>query len=608
MVIIEGASAAGKSRLAFETIHAYAPKRWLIVPAEATSLREITKAGVVIRRAVIWLDDVERFLVSGGLDGAVLDALCPPGVHDVLVVATLRSEARQELSGAGLEISTARAVEEVMRRARVVALERDLTGPERERAEAFRYDDRIAGALDQTTGAGFAEYIAAGPAALERWESAKRGENLTAGAIISAAVDARRVGHLTPISRALLERLHFHYLSDREHHRRDRPSFDDALAWATQLVKGASGCIDSAGDNTFKPFDYLIDHAQRTASLNNIPGPVWSDLASHAPMKVIKAIGAIAYKASLLNISEQAFRRAADTSDTDAMYGLGLLLGQLRRFDEAEIWLRRAAEADSTNAMTNLGRLLDELGRADEGEIWLRRAAEADSTNAMTDLGLLLEKLGRAGEAEIWLRRAAEADSTQAMTNLGLLLEELGRFDEAEIWLCRAAEADSTNAMTNLGLLLEKLGRAGEGEIWLRRAAEADDTDAMTPLGLLLAEIGRADEAEIWLRRAAEADSTNAMIGLGLVLDEIGRADEAETWFRRAAEADDTNAMTGLGLLLEKLGRADEGEIWLRRAAEADNTNAMTALGLLLAESGRADEAEQWHRRAGGTHGNDGNR
>jgi chloramphenicol 3-O-phosphotransferase len=53
LVIIEGRSAAGKSRLAFEAIQAFASDRWLIVPATPQALKDLLKAEVLLRRAVV---------------------------------------------------------------------------------------------------------------------------------------------------------------------------------------------------------------------------------------------------------------------------------------------------------------------------------------------------------------------------------------------------------------------------------------------------------------------------------------------------------------------------------------------------------------------------
>lgn len=196
------------------------------------------------------MDDVERYFAAGGLDAAVLDGLCPRDGTDVAVLATLRAEARSELNAAGQDVSIARAFDEVMRRARIIRLDRRLSEAEVDRAQKLRTDIRIADALDHATRAGFAEYLAAGPAILEHWESARRGEHPVAGAIISGAIDARRAGYLT-ITRIVLEQLYIWYLDAQVRFQANLPSFDAALEWAIQPVRGASACLIPIGKEIY---------------------------------------------------------------------------------------------------------------------------------------------------------------------------------------------------------------------------------------------------------------------------------------------------------------------------------------------------------------------
>ncbi len=172
--------------------------------------KEIIK--VAMKNAVVWLDDVERyFVVAAWMQLCSTVFLARPAVQ--MSQCSLLCEPRPgaELNAAGQEVSIARAFDEILRRARIITLDRVLTESEVDQAQKLRTDQRIADALNHTARAGFAEYLAAGPAILERWKSARRGEHPAAGAIISGAIDARRAGYLT-ISRAVLEELYKWYL------------------------------------------------------------------------------------------------------------------------------------------------------------------------------------------------------------------------------------------------------------------------------------------------------------------------------------------------------------------------------------------------------------
>lgn len=539
VVVIEGRSASGKSRLAYEAMHEYAPGRWLIVPETTEALREIRKAGVPLRQAVVWLDDLDRYLAGGGLDGGILDALCPPGRSDVLLLATVRSEARRDLSAPDLDSSVKRASEEVFDRAHTVTLHRDLDVRERSRAERLRDDPRISAALDQANRelpAGFAEYLAAGPAALRRWRAARDGEHPVAGAIISAAVDVRRAGITHSVPRALLEELHEHYLAPRDRTGQERlPGFTDGLRWATDPVSGASACLITAGDDRYEPFDYLTDQAQRSGTVTDVPDVVWETLGREVPDEDAYALAFAAYHAGKFAVSEAAYRVAAATGHATAMNNLAVLLNETGRREPAERWWRRAVDAGHVTAMRNLGTLLRDTGRREEAEKWYVRAIDAGHLSAMHNLAVLLADDGREEEAETWWRRAAERGHFTAMDRLAIILRRRGRTDEAEHWWRRAAEAGHANAMRNLGDLLYEAGGTDEG--WWRRATESTTTMANNR-GDLLRRMGRTQEAETAYRQAADGGDVVAMRNLAGLLEETGRDGEAQRWRRAADDAD----------------------------------------------------------------------
>lgn len=598
LLIIEGASAAGKTRMAYETMHRLAPDRWLIVPDNPTSLRALKEAGVRLSNAIIWLDDINDYLAADGLDASMLDALCPPGTHDVLMLATLRAEARRDLDTPDIDSTITRAVQSVFNRARIVLLDRALTPTEHRRAEAQRATDpRIAAALDQNTGAGFAEYLAAAPAILHRWQSARNGQNHTAGAIIDAAIDARRAGYLSPLPRNLIHDLHIHYLDPRQANQPGTPGFDDALAWAAQPVKGASSCLLPLNANTYEVFDYLIDYALATTA-EDIPQPIWPILLRNAHPDDLPSLSFAAWHTGRLDIAEAAYRQASTTDHPVPMYNLALLLSRTGRRDQAEEWYRKAATASYPPAMNDLANLLRESERAQEAEEWYRKAADTGYPDAMYNLGNFLRETNRGQEAERWYRKATDTGHTLATNNMGILLRELNRDEEAEHWYRKAADAGLLMCMHNLAVLLHDTGRSKEAQHWSRKAAEAGYTDSMVSLGDLLREAGHIEEAEHWYRNAIHGGHPTAAISLGALFYEAGRTEEAEHWYRETAATGNTLAITNLGSLLHLSGRHDEAERWLREAARIGYTRAHFALGNLLQDKGQDDEAEHWWRQA----------
>src|SRR6266567_5339067 len=65
LVIIQGPSATGKTRTAYEAIRRSEESRSLLIPRGPDSFSALIEAGWEPRDLVIWLDDLERFLVPG---------------------------------------------------------------------------------------------------------------------------------------------------------------------------------------------------------------------------------------------------------------------------------------------------------------------------------------------------------------------------------------------------------------------------------------------------------------------------------------------------------------------------------------------------------------
>ncbi len=594
LVIIEGASAAGKTRLAYQAMHRSAPARQLVVPDGPAALRELAAAGVQLADSIVWLDNINDYLAAGGLDAGVLDALCPDGCRDVLLLATMRSEARRLLADAALDGTVRRAAQEIIARARVIPLSRAFSDAERQRAlQRSAADPRLADALDQPTGAGFAEYLAAAPAILRRWQSAP---DSTSRAIITAAVDARRAGILTPLPRELLHDLRACYVDPGLAQVSGDRSFDDALTWASEPVHGASGCLGTLGAGTYQPFDYLLDHAQAAGS--SVPAAAWPVLLTYARPVDLCSLAMAAYAAGQPDISETAFRRAADAGHASALCDLGVLLEQAGRRQDAERWFQRAADAGNASAMGHLGVLAEQAGGRPDAESWYRMAGRAGDTGSMYHLGMLLEQEGRREEAEQWYRRAADAKHGRAMTNLGALLQEGGRAAEAEQWYRQAAAAGDARSVNNLGALLHEAGRTAEAERCYRQSAATGHAGAINNLAIVLHEAGRAAEAEPWYRQAAATGDSGAMYNLGVLAEQAGPGEEAERWYRQSAGAGHIRAMNNLGALLDQAGHQEEAERWYRQAADAGHPGARYNLGVLLDERGGRDEAERYYRQA----------
>jgi hypothetical protein len=275
LAIIVGPASAGKTRLAYEAARRHAGGRLLLFPSDPQALKRLRDAARPkdrLANAVVWLDQINTYVTEGGLNGAILNFLCPEEVTDIILLGTLRREDYNALTaGTGLTPEIMQAARDVLDHAAIIHLSTELTDDERIRAEAQRADPRIAAALDQRNGAGFAPYLAAAPWALDRWLA---NAESPAGKLVTAAIDARLAGFQAPLTPSILKELHAVYVTS--------PNFDDALAWCLEPVRGASGCLipEPGAAPAYRPFTYLLDYAQ-SHRMPPIPDDAWLVLPAH---------------------------------------------------------------------------------------------------------------------------------------------------------------------------------------------------------------------------------------------------------------------------------------------------------------------------------------
>src|SRR5205823_7631580 len=248
---------------------------------------------------------------------------------------------------------------------------------ERDRAKEQAADDRIAAALSHLDRYGLGEYLAAGPALLERLKS---GAQPVGTAIVRAAVDWQRAGLRRSVPRETLEKLHLVYLPrPTRDHGRHQTAEDLAagMRWATERVHAAAALLIEEGDG-WRAFDYLVDHYTERGDRYPVPDETWRLLQHEVtdPEERCDA-GVAAYLDGQASAAEALWRPPAEAGHAAAAFNLGVLLDGQGRAADAEAWWREAAEAGHEGAANNLGVLLEERGKPAEAGVWWRRAAEA---------------------------------------------------------------------------------------------------------------------------------------------------------------------------------------------------------------------------------------
>lgn len=329
-VVLVGESTAGKSRAAFEAAHAALPNSFLVEPvgrhAVAAAINAVATAS---GPCLLWLDDLERFLGTGGLTRHDLTRLLDASRHDHRVLATMRAEeyarfTRPDHIGSDhLGAETRRAGEELLRLATRIELPRAWSSAELSRAGNHNSDPRIEAALAHADHFGVAEYLAAGPRLLDDWQHAwAPGTHPHAAALVAGAVLARRTGIHRPLPLTVLDRLARPYLAERGGHLLRPEPLAEALAWAVTPLHATSSLLLPVGDTGCLAFDYLID-----ALPKRVPPPEAVDaLVAFATQDEAIDLADATWGWYLFDQAEAAFRRALDHPEPDRRdYALSML-------------------------------------------------------------------------------------------------------------------------------------------------------------------------------------------------------------------------------------------------------------------------------------------
>ncbi|MEV5850119.1 tetratricopeptide repeat protein [Streptomyces sp. NPDC051985] len=357
-VLVVGESTAGKSRAAFEAAKAVLPDAVFVVPdpTEPASVRTAVAALRGARRSVVWLDDIERYLGTGGLTPRVLRELT--GHDGTVVVATIRAQERArfaDATNAGVRAGVNgaeghRSGRDVLAAADEIRLERRWREEEVVRAREYgRRDERIAQAVDSAARYGIAEYLAAGPQLFAAWQDAwaPEGGHVRGAALVTAAVEARRAGWHRPLPVTLLRDLHEEHLAARGGPALRPENWETALDWATTPFYATSSLLlphDASGEHV-QVFDYLPDAVDTAPGFTPVLDGTWDRLVAAADPELCEDLGWAALSWAEPAVALDAFRRAWELGVRSAAVGLARVHGEALRIEEASRLVRAALDS-----------------------------------------------------------------------------------------------------------------------------------------------------------------------------------------------------------------------------------------------------------------------
>ena len=584
-VLLVGGSSVGKTRCAVETVRALLPDWWLVHPAGPGQVAALAAAPVP--RLVVWLDELQRYLDGEhGLTGAVVrELLNAPG--PVVIIGTLWPEfytAYTSLPAPDGPDPHARE-REVLDLADVVRIGPEFSPAEQGRARAAAArDPRLRVALE-SAGYGLTQTLAAAPQLVARWENAQTASPY-AWAVLTAALDAARLGARAPLSTDFLCAAAPGYCTSQQQAQAPDNWFEQALAYATGKLHGAVAALSPAGAGMgqvagYTVADYLVQTASRERRYARVPASTWDAILSHIrdPAETAR-FADIAKDRLLYCYAIPLYRHAADADGVYAAFKLAELLAEQGDLEE----LRARADAGDGAAAAELAGLLAERGDLEE----LRARANAGDGAAASRL----DELARQGDldraAQILRARADAGDGAAAAELAGLQAERAERDDLHEALQILRAQDDALRLAWQ-GDLEELRARADAGDGAATELDERDDpeelrarADAGDGAATELAERGDLDE----LRARADAGDGAAATELAGLLANRGEQDEAVQILRARADAGDKEAAQLLVGMLVVLGDREKLRDW----ADTGDEFAVVVLAGMLRAQGDVEE------------------
>jgi hypothetical protein len=592
-VLLVGGSSVGKTRCAAEAVFALVPDWWLVHPSGPAEVAALAAAPTTM--TVVWLDELQRYLdgeygLTGGMVRALLSAPGP-----VVIIGTLwpdRYAAYTAVPGPGSPDLNARE-REVLDLAAVVRIGPEFSPAEQNRARAAAARDRRLRVALESAGYGLTQTLAAAPQLVARWQDARDADPY-AWAVLTAALDAARLGTRTPLSAEFLRAAAPGYCTPRQQAEAPGNWFEQALAYTTATLYGAAAALAPAGTGMgriggYTVADYLIQYASRERRTARVPASTWDAALSHIRNPDDAARFADSARNRLLyRYAIPLYQYAADVGGVNAAEHLAELLANCGDLDT----LRARADAGDRAAAVQLAMLMGENSDLGGAAQILYPLAHAGDVPAAQQLAELMVRYGCLDEAARILRSLGNADDeAAAWAGVWYLADFMGGYRDLDGLRARADVGDEAAAQRLAGLLAERGDLDGAIRI-LRAHADADDRAAVQQLAELLDQHGDLDEALRILRPLADAGDGHAAQQLAGLLAQYGDLDG----LRARADVGDGHAAGRLAGLLAERGDLDGATQILRAQANAGDRSVARKLRELLIQQGRGEEAEQLRR------------
>ncbi|WP_433359008.1 hypothetical protein [Streptosporangium sp. CA-115845] len=607
MVVLVGGSSTGKTRACWEAVRRLGGP-WRLWHPINPEWAQATLAGLeaVEPYTVVWLNELQHYLTTPGsprgehVAAGLRELLRTPERGPVLVLGTLwpsywakltavphpgdpdpHAGARALLAGTALGVPAAFTADDLATAG----------------AAGARTDPRMAEAMERAPSGQLTQYLAGGPALIERYRAA----SVEARAVLAAAIDARRLGHRPKLLRLFLEEAAAGYLSDEQRDLLANGWLEQAFAYLTDPLpcRGARAPLTRVntppgpsstpvrsheGEPSYQLADYLEQHGTQARYWECPPAGFWESALHHATATDQTALANAAHDRGRYRHAAPLWQGATDAGDLRALHCLAWMRGETGDWEEAERLACIAADAGDSFALHSLSRRRRQAGDYPEAMRLHQLAVDTENISGLSTLVMMREPSTNRQESEHLTRTVY----TCVLCKLAGMREATGDPQEAERLYQLAAEAGDTSALCALARMREATGDRQGAERLYQLAAEAGDTSALCALARMREATGDRQGAERLYQLAAEAGDTSALCGLTLMWERAGDGEKAERVARIATDAG-VSALYNLAQVREAAGDCQEAERLYRLITDAGDRYTLKELAGLRQRAG--DEA-----------------
>ncbi|MEV8458784.1 hypothetical protein AB0470_04445 [Streptomyces griseosporeus] len=557
-------------------------------------------------RTVVWLNESQHYLLTPDsflgekVAAGLRQLLRNPDVAPVLILGTLWPEYWDAITAPPKfgEIERHSQASALIRNS-VVSVPDSFTDSEIDHLKDLDdLDPRIKSALNRATDGCLTQYLAGGPALLERYHNSPP----LVRALVHAAIDCRRFGHSPAVPLSLLEEVAHSYVSDRHWDEAADDWLERSLAYAAAPCRGARGVLTRirprpSGHELKGPHyilsDFIEQYLRRSRRELAPPTELWQAFLHHAQPRELEKLASSADSVGLTQVACQ-MALAVHLAGCAYSWKLPTILENAGYGEKAFELYEQAAERGDVVSMAELAMRLHRQEEHDAALTWERKASVEGHLKSLWSAVDFLMSQDRSDEAVLLCRECADLGHHGALEVGAYVLQENEQVDEAIAWYSEAMVKGEEAAPYYAGELLSKSGQLDRAREWyLLSSDSSQDTRAMRRIAEDYERNGQLDQALEWRRRAAKVPGADVLWGhvidLALTMDASGRT--AIALLEKEKEDGDEDASHWLGVLHEKLGNTDDAVEYYLESREWGHGNGYARIARMLENVGEYDRA-----------------